>query len=168
VAASQVEYPCVLKPLALSGSRGVIRADNSEEFIAAFERIRCLLERSEIQVLREESSNFLQVEKFIPGREVALEGILTGGKLKTLAVFDKPDPLDGPFFEETIYVTPTRLSAGEQESIQKATQEAVAALGLTHGPVHAELRLNPEGPWVLEIAARCIGGLCARVLLWKN
>ncbi len=168
VAAAQVEYPCVLKPLALSGSRGVIRANNPEEFIAAFERIRCLLERSEIQVLREETSNFLQVEKFLPGQEVALEGILTEGRLKTLAIFDKPDPLDGPFFEETIYVTPTRMAAGEQTKIRETVQEAVTALGLTQGSVHAELRWNSEGPWVLEIAARCIGGLCARVLRFSG
>lgn len=162
--APAVDYPCVLKPLALSASRGVIRADNEEEFVRAFKRIRALLDRADIQVLREETSGFLQVERFLPGREYALEGLLNQGRLKVLALFDKPDPLDGPFFEETIYVTPSRLESEAQQEIVDAVEKATRALGLCHGPVHAELRLNDEGPWVLEVAARCIGGLCAKAL----
>ena len=166
--AREVEFPCVLKPLALSASRGVIRADTREEFVAAFERIRALLRSREVQVLREETSNFIQVERFIPGREVALEGLLDRGRLKVLALFDKPDPLDGPFFEETLYVTPSRLPAETQKEIVAAVGQACKALGLSHGPLHAELRLNREGPWVLEVAARSIGGLCSRALRFEG
>ena len=166
--AREVEFPCVLKPLALSASRGVIRADTPEEFVAAFERIRALLRSRDVQVLREETSNFIQVERFILGCEVALEGLLDRGRLKVLALFDKPDPLDGPFFEETLYVTPSRLAPATQKEIVAAVGQACKALGLSHGPLHAELRLNREGPWVLEVAARSIGGLCARALQFEG
>jgi hypothetical protein len=163
-AASQVLYPCVLKPLSLSASRGVIRADDPAQFIAAFHRIESLLADPDIARLHEDQDRFLQVESFIPGREFALEGILAEGKLRVLAIFDKPDPLDGPFFEETIYLTPSRESDDTQDAIVRTTQAAVKALGLTEGPIHAEMRVNQRGVWMLEVAARPIGGLCARVL----
>jgi biotin carboxylase len=149
-------YPCVLKPLGLSGSRGVIRANNEEEFATAFARIQKLVEHEE--------DSSIQVEEFIPGREFALEGLVTKGRLQVLALFDKPDPLDGPFFEETIYLTPSREPRDAQQTIFDTAQRAVNALGFTHGPVHAEMRVNPEGVWMLEAAARPIGGLCSRVL----
>jgi biotin carboxylase len=157
-------YPCVLKPLGLSASRGVIRADNPTQFIAAFQRIESLLADPDIARLHEDQDRFLQVESFIDGREFALEGILTDGELRVLALFDKPDPLDGPFFEETIYVTPSREDPATQDAIVRTTQAAVKALGLTRGPIHAEMRVNSRGVWMLEVAARPIGGLCARVL----
>jgi hypothetical protein len=163
-AAYQTHYPCVLKPLSLSASRGVIRADHPAGFIAAFRRIASLLADPDIARLHEDQDRFLQVESFIEGREFALEGILAKGKLRVLALFDKPDPLDGPFFEETLYVTPSRESADTQEAIVRTTQAAVKALGLTEGPIHAEMRMNQRGVWMLEVAARPIGGLCARVL----
>ena len=158
-----VEYPCVLKPLALSASRGVIRANNADQFIAAFERIRALLQRDDVTVAGD-AARYLLAEEYVPGLEVALEGLLTAGQLHTLALFDKPDPLEGPFFEETIYVTPSRLPSVVQDAIRTTSADACAALGLTEGPVHAELRLNDDGPWVLEVAARSIGGLCSRTL----
>jgi formate-dependent phosphoribosylglycinamide formyltransferase (GAR transformylase) len=163
-AANQVHYPCVLKPLSLSASRGVIRADQPAEFIAAFHQIESLLADPDIARLHEDQDRFLQVESFIPGREFALEGILAEGQLRVLALFDKPDPLDGPFFEETIYVMPSRESEDIQDAIVRTTQAAVTALGLTEGPIHAEMRVNQRGVWMLEVAARPIGGLCARVL----
>jgi biotin carboxylase len=163
-ASQETSYPCVLKPLGLSASRGVIRADNPLEFAAAFGRIRILLADPDIARLHEDQDRFLQVESFIEGREFALEGILTHRQLHVLAIFDKPDPLDGPLFEETIYVTPSRESKATQDAIQRTTHAAVKALGLTHGPVHAEMRVNQRGVWMLEVAARPIGGLCARVL----
>jgi biotin carboxylase len=104
------------------------------------------------------------VESFVPGAEVALEGLLRGGELEVLALFDKPDPLDGPFFEETLYVTPSRHPAALAAAVVATTARAAAALGLREGPVHAELRLAPSGPVVLEVAARSIGGLCSRTL----
>jgi len=162
-AARRVPYPCVLKPLGLSASRGVIRADDEAEFVAAFRRIAAILADPEVQALGEGADRIL-VERFIPGVEVALEGLLNHGELNTLALFDKPDPLDGPFFEETIYVTPSRLPAATQRAIQVCAARAATALGLQDGPVHAELRLNAAGPWLLEIAARSIGGLCSRTL----
>lgn len=158
--AAQVDYPCVLKPLRLSGSRGVIRADNASEFEAAFHRLKRLLLS---EGYSEHETSFL-VEDFIPGFEVALEGMLTHGQLKVLTLFDKPDPLDGPFFEETIYVTPSRLSPDMQQAIANTVSIAASSLGLREGPVHAELRVNERGPWMLEIAGRSIGGLCSTVL----
>ncbi len=158
-----VGYPCVVKPLALSGSRGVIRADDPAAFAVAFRRVADLLARPGIARMGEQSRHIL-IEGYIPGVEVALEGLLCDGKLHLLALFDKPDPLEGPFFEETIYVTPSRLAAAAQAAVLTATERALDAIGLKNGPVHAELRLNEAGPWVIEIAARSIGGLCSRVL----
>jgi biotin carboxylase len=162
--AFEARYPCVLKPLGLSASRGVIRANNSAEFIAAFRRIEALLRDPDIARMREPEDQFVQVESFIEGREFALEGIISGGRLRVLALFDKPDPLNGPFFEETIYVTPSRENDDVQQQMISTTARAVEAIGLTEGPVHAEMRVNSRGVWMLEVAARPIGGLCARVL----
>jgi biotin carboxylase len=163
LAARGVAFPCVLKPLALSASRGVIRANNVDQFIAAFRRIATLLQRDDVE-LSGDAGQFLLAEQYLPGVEVALEGLLTGGALHTLALFDKPDPLEGPFFEETLYVTPSRLPRDVQSAIERVAGAACTALGLTEGPVHAELRVNDSGPWVLEVAARSIGGLCSRTL----
>ncbi|HUB83096.1 MAG TPA: ATP-grasp domain-containing protein [Bryobacteraceae bacterium] len=154
--AAKAQYPCVLKPLGLSASRGVIRANNSGEFQAAFRRIGRIGER------------FLQVEGYIPGREFAIEGIVTEGHFQALAIFDKPDPLEGPFFEETIYVTPSRQRADLQQELLDAVARAARAVGFRHGPVHAELRHNDEGAWMLEMHARPIGGLCARTLRFEG
>ena len=161
---ADVPFPCVLKPLGLSGSRGVIRANHRDQFIEAFLRIRALLDAADIQIMEDETSGWVQMESYIPGREFALEGLVTNGDLKTLALFDKPDPLEGPFFEETIYVTPSRERGEVQRAIRETTQKAIAALGLANGPIHAEMRVNSEGVWMLEVAARPIGGLCARAL----
>ncbi len=163
----RVGFPCVLKPLALSASRGVIRADNEREFIANFERIRALLLSPEVQVMREETSGYIQAEAYIEGREIAVEGVVDRGRMRLLAIFDKPDPLEGPYFEETIYVTPSRLNNAAQRRIEETLECAVAALGLFHGPFHAELRWNPRGAWPIEVAARSIGGLCSRALRFE-
>jgi len=163
--ARRAPYPCVLKPLGLSASRGVIRANDSGEFVAAFARIKALLEKSaDIRIAREAQSDYLQVESYIPGREFAAEGIVTRGTPRILALFDKPDPLEGPYFEETIYVTPSREPEPVQQAIRSAVEKAVRALGLYQGPFHAELRYNETGPWMLEVAARPIGGLCSKAL----
>ena len=167
-AARSAVYPCVLKPLGLSGSRGVIRADNEGEFIEAFDRIRALLETRDIRRLQDEADHFIHVETFIPGREFALEGVVTDGRLHAFAIFDKPDPLDGPYFEETIYVTPSRAPAGAQRAIVETTGRAAHALGLRHGPIHAEMRCNEGGVWMLEVAARPIGGLCSKCLQFEG
>jgi biotin carboxylase len=163
LAARGVAFPCVLKPLALSASRGVIRANTVDQFIAAVRRIAALLQRADVDA-GGDAARYLLAEEYVPGVEVALEGLLVGGTLSTLALFDKPDPLEGPFFEETIYVTPSRLPTAVQRAIEEVTAAACAALGLDEGPVHAELRVNDAGPWVLEVAARSIGGLCSRTL----
>ncbi len=154
-AAAEVGYPCVVKPVSRSGSQGVVRADDEVEVEAAAARVRAIVGPLEP----------LLVEAFVPGTEVAVEALLVGGALQVLAVFDKPDPLDGPFFEETIYVTPSRQSATAQAGVAGALAAAVAALRLREGPVHAELRVGRDGrPAVIEVAARSIGGLCARAL----
>ena len=158
--AQEITYPCVVKPRRMNGSRGVIRANEPNEFLAAFERVR-RLHLSDGYPL--EATTIL-VEGFIPGGEIALEGLLTDGALHTLALFDKPDPLDGPYFEETIYVTPSRLPMATQGAIAEVAAQAAASIGLRDGPVHAELRVNEQGPWMLEIAGRSIGGLCSTIL----
>jgi biotin carboxylase len=163
-----ISYPCVLKPLSLSASQGVVRANTREEFQTAAARIRRLLESPEIQATREPHLDQILVEGYIPGKEVAVEGVLTDGALRILAIFDKPDPLEGPYFEETIYVTPARLTDSLQREIESAAAEATRALGLLHGPVHAEFRINEEGVWALEVAPRPIGGLCARALRFST
>lgn len=156
--ASGIRFPCVLKPTRLSASKGVMRADNVQEFHERLARLRRILEK--------EACEELIVENFFAGVEVALEGLLKHGQLQPLAIFDKPDPLDGPFFEETIYVTPSRLPAEAQSRIIHNTEKACAALGLREGPIHAELRLNLQTLEliVVEVAARSIGGLCSRIL----
>lgn len=158
--AESIAYPCVIKPRRLSGSRGVIRANSQEEFIIAFERVKRMLLSDGYEL---EASSLL-VEEYLPGVEVALEGLLTDGSLQVLTLFDKPDPLDGPFFEETIYVTPSRLPTDVQQAIADATAAGAQALGLQHGPIHAELRINERGPWIIEMAGRSIGGLCSTIL----
>ncbi len=160
----RVQFPCVIKPLRLASSQGVIRANTPEEFQAAVGRIKALLNSPEIQVTHEAERDRLLVERYVPGGEVAVEGLLTRGKLRILTIFDKPDPLEGPYFEETIYVTPSRLPEQMQERIADSAAATVQALRLTHGPVHAEFRVNEQGPWVLEASPRPIGGLCSRAL----
>src|SRR5229473_59148 len=164
IVAARAPFPCVVKPLSLSASQGVIRANAPQEFSAAVARIRRLLRSPEVQVTREPGLDRLLVEGYIPGAEIAVEGLLAEGELRVLAIFDKPDPLEGPFFEETIYVTPSRLPAEMESRVADCAQRTVRALGLTHGPLHAEFRVDANGPWVLEAQPRPIGGLCARAL----
>jgi biotin carboxylase len=166
--AGGVGYPCVLKPLGLSASRGVIRANNVDEFVAAFERIRRILGQPEIRQFHEAWNEAIQIEQYIEGREFALEGLMTRGELEVLAIFDKPDPLEGPLFEETIYVTPSREPREIQSAIVDTARQAVRALDLYQGPVHAEMRVNANGVYMLEVAARPIGGLCARALRFSG
>ena len=156
--AALAPYPCVIKPVNLNGSRGVIRADSPEELMSAIDRLKRLIGRESA-----EPRPYL-VESFLPGFEVALEGMLDNGELTVLALFDKPDPLDGPFFEETIYITPSRLPPATQAAIETTTAAAARALGLRVGPIHAEMRVNDQGVWILEVAGRSIGGLCSQVL----
>jgi ATP-grasp domain/L-amino acid ligase C-terminal domain 2/ATP-grasp N-terminal domain len=162
-----IAFPCVLKPLSLSASQGVVRANNRDEFLAGTIRLKHLLESPEIRATHEPGLDRMLVESYLPGREVAVEGLITEGEPRILAIFDKPDPLEGPYFEETIYVTPSRLPAHEQQSIQQSFLNSVRALGLTHGPVHAEFRLNDQGVWPIELAPRPIGGLCAQALRFQ-
>ncbi len=163
-AAAAIAYPVVIKPLALSGSRGVMRADDERSLIAAWDRLRRLMASPDVRAECDAAHEEALVESFIPGREYAVEGVLTQGTFRALAVFDKPDPLDGPFFEETIYVTPSVDASTAQRRMLDTVAAAARALGLRHGPVHAECRVNTAGVHVLEVAARPIGGLCSRAL----
>jgi len=166
---SGLDFPMVLKPLGLSGSRGVIRADNADAFAAASARIAALLARPQIRAARSGLEDAILVEEYIPGREFAIEGALSDGTLTVFAIFDKPDPLEGPFFEETIYVTPSRVPEALQQRMAACVQDAAVALGLRHGPVHAECRVAAdEEVYVLEVAARPIGGICSRVLTFSR
>jgi biotin carboxylase len=159
-----VQYPCVLKPISLSASQGVVRVNDRDEFLAGAERLKRLLQSPEVRATREPYLNGILIEGYLEGREVAVEALLAEGSLRVLAIFDKPDPLEGPYFEESIYVAPSRLTARDRSAIEKCLLDSVRALGLTHGPVHAEFRLNDSGVWPIELAARPIGGLCARSL----
>jgi biotin carboxylase len=159
-AAIEVTFPSVIKPTRLNGSRGVTRVNDRDELLAAFNRIHRLLREEGWS----ETDEAIVIERYLPGEEVAVEGLLTGGALHVLAIFDKPDPLVGPFFEETIYVTPSRLPTAVQREIASITEQSAAALGLRHGPVHAELRINDDGVWPIELAGRSIGGLCSTIL----
>ena len=156
----RIAFPCVVKPVAMSGSRGVIRADDEAELAAAIGWARAIAS----DAFDEEERSRLLVETFVPGVEVAVEGLVRDGRLEVLAVFDKPDPLDGPYFEESIYVTPSRLGAVAEDRIVACVREAVAAFGLVSGPVHAEVRWHAGEAWLLEIAARTIGGECSKLL----
>src|SRR5262249_44017350 len=147
---------------------GVMRADDEASLDAAIERLRTLLASPDIRAERNPAHERILVEEFIPGREFAVEGLMHHGTLHVLAIFDKPDPLDGPYFEETIYVTPSKALAPEQREIESSVGRAAAALGLYHGPVHAECRVNGAGVYVLEVAARPIGGLCARTIRFER
>ncbi|MCA1563419.1 MAG: ATP-grasp domain-containing protein [Acidobacteria bacterium] len=162
--ALKASFPLVVKPLGLSGSRGVIRANTPDELASALQRVYALLARRDVRALRTGLEDDILVEGFIEGKEYAIEGVMTAGDFHAFAIFDKPDPLDGPFFEETIYVTPASLPAHTERDAVVAVGRAARALGLRHGPVHAECRVGPQGVFVLEIAARPMGGLCSRVL----
>lgn len=166
-AASQVIFPCVVKPRSLSGSRGVIRADDPASFVAAFRRTARIIRLAGTSDPHGMGETLL-VEGYIPGSEHALEGLLTAGRMETLALFDKPDPLEGPYFEETLFVTPSRLSATMQSQVGRTVGAAVGAIGLTHGPLHAEVRVHAGQVWIVEIAARSIGGLCSRALRFEG
>jgi len=163
-----IQYPCVLKPLSLSASQGVTRANSHDEFREAARRLAHLLERPDLRMKSESLVREVLVEEYIPGVEVAVEGILMDGDLKLLAIFDKPDPLEGPFFEETIYVTPSRLPSEQQTAIHRSAMQAIRAIGLSHGPVHAEFRVNERGVWPIEVAPRPIGGMCAASLAFVS
>jgi biotin carboxylase len=162
--ARELQFPVVIKPRHLSTSRGVMRADDTRELADRFARLAQLLAEPDVRARDPQAASSVLMEQFVAGPEVAFEGLLRGGRLQTLALFDKPDPLDGPFFAETIYVTPSLLSAATQQAVGARVAEAAAAIGLREGPVHAELRLGTGDPVVIEIAARSIGGLCGRSL----
>jgi biotin carboxylase len=163
-----LRFPCVVKPVALSGSRGVIRADSREEFARVLDRVQRLMQRRDVREIVRGGDAGIMVEGFIDGDEYAIEGVLTDGRFTPFAVFDKPDPLDGPLFEETIYVTPSRAPAERQRAMIDAVARAAHALGLRHGPIHAECRATDHRVAVLEVAARPIGGLCSRVLRFES
>lgn len=158
-AAAGIGYPLVVKPLSLSGSRGVIRVDRPADLERVAERVRQIN-----AVACRDPSEPLLLEQFMSGPEVAVEGVLVGGAFETLAIFDKPRPLDGPYFEETIYVTPSRLHPEVIEEVERVSARAVSSLGLSEGPVHIELRITAGHPRVIEVAARSIGGICGRAL----
>ena len=162
---SPVGYPCVVKPTDLSASRGVIRVNDDSQFPSAVRRVQAILASPDVRRLHPACR--IYAEEYIPGTEFAAEALMTYGSLRLLALFDKPDPLEGPFFEETIYVTPSRAPADIQQAIETTLAQACRALGLWHGPVHAEMRVNDRGVWILEVAARPIGGLCARALRFQ-
>ena len=166
--AAEIEYPTVLKPTFLSASQGVIRVNDRGEFVDAFKQIKKIISDPSNRKKSPEEKDQILMEDYIPGTEIAVEGMLIDGEFKLLAIFDKPDPMEGPYFIETIYITPSRYTQKIQNEIIQVTKRAINALGLSSGPIHAEMRINEQGIWILEIAARSIGGLCSRVLCFTN
>jgi ATP-grasp domain-containing protein/L-aminoacid ligase-like protein len=164
----RVQYPCVIKPVGLSGSRGVMRANTAAELDEASARLHSLLSRKDVRAIRSGLEDTILIEGFISGREFAVEGVMTSGTMQVFAIFDKPDPLDGPFFEETIYVTPSALDRATHAAVLAQVARAGSALGLEHGPFHAECRLASDAIYILEMAARPIGGLCSKVLRFEG
>ncbi|HET6374123.1 MAG TPA: ATP-grasp domain-containing protein [Candidatus Polarisedimenticolia bacterium] len=167
-AAGALGFPCVVKPVGLAASRGVIRADTPDQLVTALQRVSEILRLSGSTARSTIDPRRILIEGYIPGEEVAVEGLVTDGRLRVLAVYDKPDPLVGPFFEETIYVTPSRKPSAVLAAVEACVGRVTAALGLTRGPVHAEVRCNEDGAWIIEIAPRSIGGLCSRTLRFRS
>ena len=165
---AELSFPCVLKPTFLSASQGVLRVNSFEEFGKGCEMLSDLLAEEKVKKRGGDQANWILVEEYIPGKEVSIEGIVNDGKLKELAIFDKPEPLEGPIFPETIFITPTILDEHLQFSLLETAQTALKALGISKGPVHIELRINDHGNYILECAARSIGGLCSKVLEFKG
>jgi biotin carboxylase len=162
-AAAAVGFPCVVKAVSLSASQGILRADDAAAAVTAAQRIRQVLAAA-----GRPAAEPVLVEEYLPGPELSIDGLLTGGDLTVTAVFDKPATPDGPTFEETLLVTPSRLPQPVLAAAIRTVGQAARALGLASGPVHAELRIDDRGgqpgPAMLELAARCIGGLCSRTL----
>jgi biotin carboxylase len=156
-----IAFPVVVKPLGLSASRGVIRADDETAFTAACRRIDALLAGTGIEGF---ARHHLLVESYIDGEEFAVEGFIVDGRFELLTIFDKPEPLSGPFFEETYYLTPSRLDSAQQRSLVDEVARCCRAYGLEQGPVHAEARMTADGPVLLELAARTIGGQCGQLI----
>ena len=164
----EINFPCVIKPTFLSASQGVLRVNNEQEFKEGFQILTDLLSQKKIKKRGGEEANYIMVEEYIPGNEVSIEGIVSQGKLKILAIFDKPEPLEGPTFEETIFVTPTTLSGSMQSSLYETAQQAMETLGIVKGPVHIEVRINSNGNYILECASRSIGGMCSKILEFQG
>lgn len=168
--APRLRLPCVVKPLSLSASRGVMKVGDPAAFEAAVQRVRRIVREavssSADATFHQEGSApaTLLVEGFLEGPEYALEGVMCEGMLRVLAIFEKPEPLNGPFFEEHIYVTPPRLDGALERRGAGMVAHAALATGLRHGPIHAEFRIVDDEVYLLEVAARPIGGLCARAL----
>ena len=164
----EINFPCVIKPTFLSASQGVLRVNNEQEFKEGFQILTDLLSQKKIKKRGGEEANYIMAEEYIPGNEVSIEGIVSQGKLKILAIFDKPEPLEGPTFEETIFVTPTTLSGSMQSSLYETAQQAMETLGIVKGPVHIEVRINSNGNYILECASRSIGGMCSKILEFQG
>lgn len=160
--APDVDFPCVVKPLDQAASRGVVRADSQEQLEAAGAEVRTLLGDDP------DCSRDLIVESYVEGPEVAVEGLVVRGGLVPIAVYDKPEPLSGPYFEESIYLVPSRLPAADREGLSEVLSETVAEVGLVQGAVHAEFRLGAGAPVLIDLASRSIGGRCSSVLKFRS
>jgi len=158
-AAEAIGFPCVVKAVSLSASQGVLRADDPAAAVEAARRIRQVLDDAE-----RPADEPLLIEEYLPGPELSIDGVLTAGDLTVTAVFDKPGMPDGPTFEETLLVSPSRLAERTLAAAVRTAADAARSLGLSTGPVHAELRICDRGPAMLELAPRSIGGLCSRAL----
>lgn len=166
-AAREIVFPAVVKPLAMAASRGVVRVDDASQFVDACGRVAAIVGANASR-MDETARAHLLVESYVAGWEVAVEGLVAKGRVHIVAVFDKPDPLTGPYFPETMYVTPSRLPPPARERIVRVTEEAVRAVGLTHGPFHVEIRGDGDQVFPIEVHARSIGGLCSRVVRFED
>lgn len=161
--AKSLRFPVVIKPTYGQGSLGVIRADTVDEFEKAFQYTSRIIVDLDMRPSAVRDRSGILVEQYIPGEEYTVELLMHEGKPYSLAVFEKPDPLEGPYFEEGIYVTPIRRDEKIRSLLVEAAIRGSRALGIETGPCHCELRLSGELPYILEIAARPIGGFCSQV-----
>lgn len=153
-------YPVVVKPCRGSASQGVIRANDEHTLRQAYRRLRRIIRDHELDNGGRPPSAHL-VERYLPGSELSCELLLQYGAPEVITEFGKPLPLTGPYFEESIYLTPPALGAALRREVHELSMAAAKALGFYHGPAHCEIRLTPDGPKVLEIAGRLLGGACA-------
>lgn len=159
----EIPFPVVVKPSKGSGSIGVTKAQNQQELTKSLITVQDVIAKMTI------SNQCIVVEEYIPGVEFAVDILVTDGKLHVLVIFEKPDPLVGPFFAETIYVTPPHLTDSQLEALHSVIQKCIRALSINNGPLHLELRLTSANDWVpIDIASRSIGGNCSNALAFAS
>ncbi len=143
----------VLKPIYGTASKSVLKINNVEK------------NKEQIEKLMQDCfDQDLVIEEYIDGKEYALEGTIINSELKKIVIFDKPVEYKHPYFEESIYITPSELSSEAEKRVVSIVDKACKKIGLEDGPVHVEFKINENQIFIIEINPRMIGGLCSRCL----